>query len=355
MFARWPALAVTVALVVALVVPPAKADDVAQFYKGKQLNLIVGYGPGGGYDIYARVLARHLGRFIPGNPAIIVQNMPGAGSLRAVNYLYKVAPRDGTAFGLFSRNMPLLGLLGGNSNAQFDPRKFTWLGSSSSFLNDAYVLIVRKDAPVKSIEEARRQDLPALVLGGTAEGATGNDVPIILRDTIGLHVKQVVGYPDSTAIFLAIERGEVHGRTVDLSSVKSVKPEWLKPDSGYRVLVQFARMTRHQDFPDVPTARELAKNDAARALIELAELPYTLSRPFAAPPDIPLERANALQRAFLAAHQDPQYLDEAAKLRLDVSPIVGTEVLQAIDRIARAPPELLDYIRRLLSETRGGG
>jgi tripartite-type tricarboxylate transporter receptor subunit TctC len=362
MFARFTAarvvaatFALTLAAPLTLAAKVAHADDVADFYKGKQVNLVVGYGPGGGYDIYARLLARHLGRFIPGNPNVIVQNMPGAGSLRAVNYLYKIAPKDGTVIGMFSRNMPLIGLLGGNANAQFDPRRFTWLGSTSSFVNDAYILIVRKDAPVKSIDEARRHDLPPLVLGGTAEGATGNDVPIILRDTIGLHVKQVVGYPDSPAIFLAIERGEVHGRTVDLSSVKSVKPEWLKPDSGFRVLVQFARTTRHQDFPDVPTARELAKNDAARALIELAELPYTLSRPFAAPPDIPLERANALQRAFLAAHRDPQYLEEAARLRLDVSPIVGDEVLQAIDRIARAPPELLDYVRKLLSETKGGG
>jgi tripartite-type tricarboxylate transporter receptor subunit TctC len=355
MLARLTTAGVIVATSAWLAGPSARADEVADFYRGKQVNLVVGYGPGGGYDIYARLLARHLGRFIPGTPNVIVQNMPGAGSLRAVNYLYKVAPKDGTVIALFSRNMPLIGLLGGNANAQFDPRRFTWLGSTSSFVNDAYILIVRKDAPVKSIDEARRHDLPPLVLGGTAEGATGNDVPIILRDTIGLHVKQVVGYPDSTAIFLAIERGEVHGRTVDLSSVKSVKPEWLKPDSGYRVLVQFARMTRHPDFPDVPTARELAKNDAARALIELAELPYTLSRPFAAPPDIPLERANALQRAFLAAHQDAQYLEEAARLRLDVSPIVGADVLQAIDRIARAPPELLDYIRKLLSETRGGG
>jgi tripartite-type tricarboxylate transporter receptor subunit TctC len=355
MLARLTAAGVIFATFAVLATPLACADEVADFYRGKQVNVVVGYGPGGGYDIYARLLARHLGRFIPGTPHVIVQNMPGAGSLRAVNYLYKVAPKDGSVIALFSRNMPLIGLLGGNANAQFDPRRFTWLGSTSSFVNDAYILIVRKDAPVKSIDEARRHDLPPLVLGGTAEGATGNDVPIILRDTIGLHVKQVVGYPDSTAIFLAIERGEVHGRTVDLSSVKSVKPEWLKPDSGFRVLVQFARMTRHQDFPDVPTARELAKSEAARALIELAELPYTLSRPFAAPPDIPLERANALQRAFLAAHLDPQYLEEAARLRLDVSPIVGTEVLQAIDRIARAPPELLDYIRKLLSETRGGG
>src|SRR5262249_54408217 len=164
----------------------------------------VGYGPGGGYDIYARLLSRHLGRFIPGHPTIVVQNMPGAGSLRAVNYLYNVAPKDGSTFGMFARNMPLIGVLGGNSNVAFDPRKLTWLGSSSSFVTDAYVLIVRKDAPVKSIDEARRHDLPPLVLGGTAEGATGSDVPIILRDTISLHVKQVVGYPDSMAIFLAI-------------------------------------------------------------------------------------------------------------------------------------------------------
>jgi tripartite-type tricarboxylate transporter receptor subunit TctC len=362
MLARSTAAATVTAVPVAVCVlaavlaaPVAHADAVADFYKGKQLNLIVGYGPGGGYDIYARLLAKHFGRFVPGHPSVVVQNMPGAGSLRAVNYLYKIAPKDGTTIALFSRNMPLIGLLGGNANAQFDARKFTWLGSTSSFLNDAYILIVRKDAPVKSIDEARRADLPPLVLGGSAEGATGNDVPIILRDTIGLHVKQVVGYPDSTAIFLAIERGEVHGRTVDLSSVKSVKPEWLTPDSGYRVLVQFARATRHPEFPDVPTARELAKNEAARALIELLELPYTLSRPFAAPPDVPAARAKALQQAFLAVQRDPQYLEEVARLRLDVSPISGDEVLRAIDRIASAPPELLEYVRKLLAETKGGG
>src|SRR5258705_4057043 len=231
MLAPWRAAMVVTA---ALAATPAHADTVADFYKGKQINLIVGYGPGGGYDIYARLLARHFGRFIPGHPNVVVQNMPGAGSLRAVNYLNKIAPKDGTTIAMFSRNMPLIGLLGGNSNAQFDARNFTWLGSSSSFLNDAYILIVRKDAPVKSIDEARRADLPPLVLGGTAEGATGDDVPIILRDTIGLHVKQVVGYHDSTAIFLAIESCEVHVRTVDLSTVKSAKPEWLNPDSDFR-------------------------------------------------------------------------------------------------------------------------
>jgi tripartite-type tricarboxylate transporter receptor subunit TctC len=352
MFARWSAATV---LATVLAVAPAHAESVANFYKHRQVDLIVGSGPGGGYDIYARLLARHFGKFIPGHPPIIVQNMPGSGSLRAVNFLYNLAPKDGTAIGTFTRNMPLIGLLGGNANVQFDPRKLTWLGSASSFVNDAYILIVRKDAPVKSIDEARRPDLPGLVLGATADGGTGNDVPIILRDTIGLHVKQVVGYPDSASVFLAIERGEIHGRTVDLSTVKSVKPEWLNPDSDFRVLVQFARTSRHPDLPDVPTARELAKNEAARAVIELAELPYALSRPFAAPPGVPAARAKALQRAFLEMQSDPEYLEDATKVSVDVSPIGADEVLRAIDRIAVAPPELLDYARRLLAELRGGG
>jgi tripartite-type tricarboxylate transporter receptor subunit TctC len=352
MFARWSAATV---LATALAVAPAHADPVANFYKRRQVDLIVGSGPGGGYDIYARLLARHFGKFIPGHPPVIVQNMPGGGSLPAVNFLYNLAPKDGTTIGTFTRNMPLMGLLGGNANVQFDPRRLTWLGSASSFVNDAYILIVRKDAPVKSIDEARRADLPGLVLGATAEAVTGNDVPIILRDTIGLHVKQVVGYPDSASVFLAIERGEIHGRTVDLSTVKSVKPEWLNPDSGFRVLVQFARATRHPDLSDVPTARELAKNEAARALIELAELPYALSRPFAAPPQVPAARAKALQRAFMEMQNDPEYLEDAAKISVDVSPIGADEVLRAIDRIAVAPPELLDYARKLLAETRGGG
>jgi tripartite-type tricarboxylate transporter receptor subunit TctC len=336
-----------------LFAPPAAADTVADFYRGKTVTLVVGYGPGGGYDVYARLIGRHLGRHIPGNPNVVVQNMPGAGSLRAVNWLNNLAPRDGTAIAHFARNMPLMGMLGTNSNAQFDPRRFNWLGSSSSFANDAYILIVRKDIAVKTIDDARRQGGDPLVLGGTAEGATGNDVPIILRDTIGLNVKQVVGYPDSGAIFLAMERGEVHGRTTDLSSVKAIKPDWLKHGSGFHVLVQFARETRHQDFPGVPTARELARDEAKRLLIELTEIPYKLSRPFAAPPGIPAAQAQALQRAFAATHRDPQYLADAEKQRVDVSPVTAAEVLAALKRIESAPQQQLDYLRRLFTESKG--
>src|SRR5215510_4723011 len=178
--------AVAVALIAVLSVGRARAADVADFYRGKQINLVVGYGPGGGYDVYARLVARHLGRHVPGNPAVVVQNMPGAGSLRAVNYLANTAPRDGSVIATFSRDMPLLGILG-NPNVRFDARTFTWLGSSSSYGNDSYLLFTRTDAQVKSIADARRPGGPPLVLGGTGEGASGNDVVSVLRDALGLN------------------------------------------------------------------------------------------------------------------------------------------------------------------------
>jgi tripartite-type tricarboxylate transporter receptor subunit TctC len=337
-----------------LAVTPAQADPVADFYKGKVVSLVVGYGSGGGYDVYGRLVAAHLGKYIPGNPTVVVQNMPGAGSLRSVNYLYNTAPKDGTIIATFARDMPLMGLIGNNPNVRFDPRKLTWLGSSSSYANDAYLLMTRQDAAVKSIADARVPGGPPLVLGGTAEGATGNDISTVLRDALALNIRIIVGYPDSNALFLAADRKETDGRFVGLSAVASSHPEWLRPDSGIQVLLQFARTTRHPQFPDVPTARELASNDRARALIALAELPYRLSRPFAAPPGLPGDRAKALQAAFLAVHQDPDYLDEAQRLKVDVSPIGGEEVLRAIDGIAGAPPDLLDYMKKLLTESKNG-
>jgi tripartite-type tricarboxylate transporter receptor subunit TctC len=281
--------------------------------------------------------------------------MPGAGSLRAVNYLYNSAPRDGTAIAIFARDMPLLGIIGHNPNVRFDARKFTWLGSSSSYANDAYFLFARTDAQVKSIEDARRPGGPPLVLGGTAEGATGNDIATVVRDALGLNIKLIAGYPDSNALFLAVDRKELDGRFVGLSATSSSHPEWLTPSGGMQKLLQFARVTRHPQFPDVPTARELALNDKSRALIALAELPYRLSRPFAAPPGLPDDRVGALQKAFLDVHQDPQYLEDAAKLKVDVSPLGGADVLRAIEDIAEAPPELLEYMKKLLAENKGGG
>jgi tripartite-type tricarboxylate transporter receptor subunit TctC len=330
-----------------LCIGSARADAVAEFYKGKSVQVVVGYGTGGGYDVYARLLARYMGKYIPGNPAMVVQNMPGAGSMRAVGYLYSVAPKDGTVFGIFARNVPLVGLLGGSSSVQFDPRRFTWLGSSSSYIEDAYLMFVRPDAKVKSIADALGPGRPEIVLGGTGLGSTGNDVAILLRDALGLNVKLIAGYPDANALFLAVERGEIEGRITDMSSTQSLRPHWLSKSGGMNVFLQFARRTRHPDLPDVPTARELAKTDRARGLIEVAELSYFLSRPFAGPPGIPPDRAKALQQAFRDVHQDKELLAEAERLKFGVTPIYADEVLPLLDRIAAAPPDVLDYMRKL--------
>lgn len=336
---------------------PARADEVADFYKGKTIQVVAGYGAGGGYDLHARLLSRHMSRHMPGQPAVVVQNMPGAGSLRAANYLYAVAPKDGTVIGIFARNMPLLGLLGGNPAVQFDPRKFTWLGSSSSYTEDAYLMFVRPGASVKSIEDARRQGGPQLVLGATGDGATGNDVAILLRDALGLNLKLISGYPDSNALFIAIERGELDGRITDMSSVRANRGHWYnKPDAqppGMRILLQFARATRHPDFPDAPMARELATSDRARAMIEMGEMPYVMSRPFVAPPGVPEARAKALQAAFLATFADPELKAEAAKLKVGISPVGPQAVLDRIEAISKLPPDLLDYMRKLQEANKG--
>ena len=332
--------------------PSARADEISDFYKNKRVTMVVSYGTGGGYDVYARLLAKYMGKYIPGNPNIVVQNIPGAGSLRGTNYIFNQAPKDGTAFGTFARNMPLLGLLKTVQNVQFDPAKFTWLGSSSSFANDAYILIVRRDAKVKSLDEARRSGGQQILLGSTAEGASSDAVALLLRDMLGLNVRVVPGYTDSGVLFLAIERGEIEGRTVGLSAVRSTHPDWLAPNGLVQVMVALGRATRHPDFPNAPTARELAKNDTDRKLIEILEAPYQLSRPYAAPPGVPPARAKALQEAFLATHKDAGYLADAQRMGLDVSPIGGDAVLRLIEGIGKTPPDELKRVEKLIE---GGG
>jgi tripartite-type tricarboxylate transporter receptor subunit TctC len=344
------------ALVASFLHAPAQAQPVDDFYRGRNLMLVVGYGPGGGYDVYARVMARFIGRHMPGNPNVVVQNMPGAGSLLATNFLYNTAPKDGSTIGAFARDMALMGVLGGNANTRFDPQKFTWLGTAASGADDAYLMIARKDSVIKSIADARKPGGPPLVLGGTGEGAGGNDWANMLRDTIPLNLKMIAGYPDSAAMFLAIERREIDGRSLDYSSLKSSRPDWLKPGSPVHVILQFGRRTRHPDFPDIPTALELAPNDRVRQLIDMAELSNTLSRPFAAPPGIPDDRARALQLAFMAACNDPELRAEAEKLRIDISPLDAAGVRDVIDKLAATPKDVRDWMRQIRyeSDKKGG-
>jgi tripartite-type tricarboxylate transporter receptor subunit TctC len=352
MLRRSIAVVFATATLAALAGTHAQAQSVEEFYKGKRITITVGYGPGGGYDVFARLVARHMGKYIPGNPQIVVQNMPGAGSLTSVNWLYSVAPKDGSALGTFARDMPMLALLGHNPNAKFDPRKFTWLGSSSNFADDAYVMIVRNDAPIKSIEQMMKPGGPELVLGGTADGATGGDVPRILQAALGLqNLKLILGYRDSAAVFLAMERNEVSGRTTDLSAIFSIKPDWLKAGGGYRLLVQYARQDRHPDFPNTPTARELATTAEGKALIEFTETGLlTMARPFAAPPDVPADRAKALREAFDATHRDKEFLAEAVKARVFVSPVTADQLMASIENMAKAPRKVVDQVREIMGK-----
>ena len=345
-------IAVLTLAVAMLVAQQAHADDVADFYKGKRINLIVGYGPSGGYDSYARVLARYMPKYIPGNPNIVVQNMPGAGSIRATNFIYNVAPRDGTTIGTFGRNTPLLGVIKTSQNIQFDPAKFTWLGSMSSFANDGYILVVRKDAQVKSIEDARRPGGPPLILGSSTEGSSSDSSAILMRDMLDFNVKLIPGYTDGGMLYVAIERGEIDGRAMSFSSIKANRPDWLKPDGLVRILMVFGRETRLPDFPDTPTARELVRNDEDRNVLDVAESPYKLNRPFAGPPGVPADRVRALQQAFIAAQKDPGYLQDAKKLGLDVSPIDGPEIYRLIERISKMPPDQLARVEKLIAESR---
>ena len=333
----------------------AIAQTVADFYRGKQLQIIVGYGPGGGYDVYARLVGRHIGKHVPGAPVTVVQNMPGAGSLLSVNYLANTAAKDGSVIGTFARDMALLSLLGGNPNVRFDPRKLTWIGTPSSAGDDAYLMFVRKDAKLKNIEESMKTGGGVeIVLGGTGEGAAGNDWAVMLRDAVGLNIKLIAGYRDSSALFLAVERGEIDGRSLDYSAVRSSRPHWLTPDSPVKVVLQFGRETRHPDFPNVPLARDLTKDAQVLALIDLAEVSNTLSRPFAGPPEIPADRARALQQAFMAMCNDPEFRAEAKKLRVDVSPVSGTDVLKLIERLAGSPPAVLEHMKKIRSQSHKG-
>lgn len=323
------------------------ADPVESFYRGRNVTLIVGYGPGGGYDVYARHFARHFGKYIPGQPTIVVQNMPGAGSLVAANHIYNAAARDGSVIGTFARDMALTALLQANPNIRFDPRKFTWIGTPASSAEDVYLTFVRKQAAAKHASAVFGAGAMEVVLGGTGSGSGGNDWALLLRDGLGMRIKLIPGYRDSSALFLAVERGEIDGRSLDYSAVRSSRPLWLQPDSPVRVLLQFGRMTRHRDFPDVPLARDFATTPEQIALLDLADLSNTLARPFTAPPDIPADRAAALRKAFLAMGADADYRAEGEKLRIDISPMGGEEIAKVIERMAATPPAVFARMRTI--------
>jgi tripartite-type tricarboxylate transporter receptor subunit TctC len=350
-FARIGIVAVGLGLGSAVLATPAAAQQ--DFYRGKTIRLIIGYGTGGGYDTYARLLARYMGRHLPGNPTIVPQNMPGAGSTAAANYIFNVAPKDGTAFGTFARALPLSGVIDPSNKAiKFKPEKFTWIGSSSSYKNDAYLLLVRSELPVKTVADLRGANAKRITLAATNAGSTSYDVPVQLLDVLGLNIKIIHGYPDGAAMSLAVERKEVDGRMIGLSSIQATQPEWLGENGFMRPLLQFGRRTRHPLVKNIPMARELATGPEDAALIELLEMPFFLARPYAAPPDVPKDRAAILMKAFMATHEDKDYLADAKKQKMDVSPIDGDDIRELLERMANVSPKIVERYLAIAAKTK---
>ena len=342
-------IGIALAIPVAVSALAAPASGAEEFYKGKTVRVIVGYAPGGAYDTYARFMGRNLSQYLPGNPKVIAMNMPGAGSLKAVNYLYNNAPKNGLVFGTFGRSMPIQPLLSANKNVRFDSTKFTWIGTATSYATDAYLMLVRSDSPAKNINDLRKKGGPQLVLGSTNVGSTGTDIPLVLRHVLGLNTKQLSGYPGGSAINLAIQRNEVHGRMAGMSPIKSNHPEWLADRKIMIPLLQFARETRHPELPDVPLAMELATNADDKALIEMVEMPFRMANPFAAPPGVPLDRTKVLRAAFYKAVTSKDYRDLATKRGMEVSPRTGEQVQALVEKFYALPKKVIQRYEKILA------
>jgi tripartite-type tricarboxylate transporter receptor subunit TctC len=341
------ALAVTAAGATAMGVLAPTSASAKEMFEGKTVKVYIGYGAGGGYDRYGRQVARHIGKHLAGKPNVVAFNMPGAGGRRLVNYLYHKAPKDGTQFGIFARSIPLLAFSGKVKNLRFDPLKLSWIGTSSSYKNEAYMLVVRKDTGIKTFADLRNTK-KSISFPATSFGTDGHDLPLILRDVFGIPSKVIRGYPGGNSLYLAVDRNETNARMVGIASVKTARPGWLKKDGPVRFILQFATKERLPQYPDVPTAQELAKNQADRDLLTLLETPFYMARPFAGPPGIPAKNLKALRAAFMAAHADPGYKKEQKKLRLLASPLNGATVQKLVENMAKMPRDLYARYAKIL-------
>jgi tripartite-type tricarboxylate transporter receptor subunit TctC len=317
-------------------IPSAVADGAADFYKGKQLRILIGYGPGTGYDVYGRVLGRHIADHIPGAPTIVPQNMPGAASLTMVNHLYNVAARDGTVIAVPARNLftePLYG----NDQARFDGREFSWIGSMS---RDVAMCFSWHDSGINTIQDAMKGEVLA---GATGQASGSYQFPQILNHVLGTKFKPVLGYPDSAAIGLAMERGEVKAYcSFTWGSIKSARPQWIEKKQ-INLLLQMT-LRKHPELPDVPLVMDLAKDAEARQVFTLVFADQEMGRPVAGPPDIPADRLALLRQAFEATMKDPAFLADAKRTSVDIDPISGEAVAKIVNDLYATPKAIIDKV-----------
>jgi tripartite-type tricarboxylate transporter receptor subunit TctC len=331
---------VAAAAVVAIGAASAQDQSVADFYKGKTVNIYIGYSPGGGYDQYARVLAEHIGKHIPGNPTVVPQNMPGAGSLKLVNWLYTAAPQDGTAMGMVARAAPWDPMFG-NEAAQFEPLEFTYVGSMN---NEVSVCVAKAETGIETVEDLQEKEL---IVGGTGATADTVQFPKIMNAVLGTKITIIDGYPGGNDVVLAMERGEVTGRCGwSWSSVKSTRPDWIE-EKKVNILVQLST-AKHPELQDVPLVMDLAKTEEDKRLLRLVFARQVAGRPIIAPPNIPEERVEALREAFMATLKDPEFVAQAEKLDMEITPVSGEELEQLVRDTYESPPEVAQRITEIL-------
>jgi tripartite-type tricarboxylate transporter receptor subunit TctC len=332
---------VAVALLALGPLPVASAQSPADFYKGKTVDLYIGYSAGGGYDVYARALARHMARFIPGNPTILAKNMPGAGSLVLANWLYNVAPRDGTAFGIIARGTAFDPLLG-STKAQFDASKFNWIGSMN---DEVSVCVAWHTTGITRLEQVERNEL---TVGGSGPVADTDQFPKVLNATIGTRFKIVTGYPGGNDVDLAMERGEVMGRCGwSWSSVIATHKSWID-DKKINVLVQLS-LSKHIDLPHVPLIMDFAKTEEQKQIFKLVFARQPMGRPFLAPPGIPAERVAVLRKAFMDTMKSREFLAEAEKMQLEINPVSGDAVQKIVQEVYRTPKAIAAAVAQMVN------
>jgi tripartite-type tricarboxylate transporter receptor subunit TctC len=325
-------------VVLAFVSTPAAADPVADFYKGKQIKMIIRSGVGGGYDLYARVLGAHIGRHIPGNPQVIPINMPGGGGIKAANYVAVVAPKDGTILTMVSQGLAVDQALGINNGLEADLRDFNWVGNMSSHNQ---VTVAWHTSKIKTFADAQKQEM---VMGCTGAGSISTQVPAIYNNVLGAKMKLVVGYPDGTDVNLAMERGEVEGRATNpWVSYKATTPH-LVAEKKIIPIMQVG-MQKEADLPDVPLLRDLARNPEENQILDFISRSVSIGRPIATTPGVPADRVAALRKAFDATLQDPAFLADVEKQRMEIRGMSGEELAQLVKDIIATPAGIRDKVK----------
>ena len=314
------------------------AADVADFYRGKRINFVIGFGTGGGYDIYARLFARFVGEHIPGNPTVVPQNMPGAGSRRAANWLYAVAPKDGTAIACLGQATPTDQALG-QAGIQFDARKFNWIGNLVVVNN---IMFVSAASGVAAIDDAKKK---TLAIGATGASSPSVLYPLVSNNLLGTKFKIVPGYAGGGDINLAVERRELDGRGSDSwASMKSTHADWLR-DHTINILFQVGPR-REPDLPDVPLWSELGESEGQRQVLEILSGDVAVGRPILTAPDVPADRVRALRKAFDETLADPQFVAAAKQANIYINPMGGEELQAMVDRIAGPSERVLTMLRQ---------